>query len=286
VRILLPTTLLCWLALVGCGTAPEAPVSRHSALTVGGCACASSGGCSALSFADIPADDIYYVTTFGGGGDNQTMACGGYADGTWAYIADSARFGCGAKLIIAAGGKQCVAHVADCGPNRCVEQAASSSGCASHFPIIDASPFITEYLLGVSSAGWSDKLQVTATLAPAGSTVGCPGFAPTAPADSGPPPAEPDAWSPATTADAEALPSPAEDSTPPRTPDAGPPRQDHRTSGRPDLEPSAMTADPLSAETLTGGCRATPGTHPGSSARPSVLALLALAAFAGHRRSR
>jgi len=164
-------------------------------LTVGGCACPTSGSCSAVSYSDIPADNRYYVTTFGGGGDTQGMACGGTADGTWAYVADSARFGCGAKLIISAAGKQCVAQVADCGPNRCVEQAASSSGCASHFPIIDASPYITKYLLGASGVGWSDKKIVTAVVATASATVGCPGVAPAAdsspiPVDSGPAPAK------------------------------------------------------------------------------------------------
>ena len=55
----------------------------------------------------------------------QGMSCGGTADGTWAYIANVARFGCGGLVVILAGGKHCVAKVVDCGPNRCVEQAAS-----------------------------------------------------------------------------------------------------------------------------------------------------------------
>ncbi len=161
-----------------CGAPPPAPepVSQTSEeLTIGGCTCPTSGSCSALTFSNIPANNTYYITTFGGGSDTQSMACGGTADATWAYVADEERFGCGAKLLVSAGGKSCVAQVADCGPNRCVEQAAANDSCASNFPIIDASPFITEYLLGISGSGWSDHTKVTAVKIEAASTVGCPG---------------------------------------------------------------------------------------------------------------
>jgi MYXO-CTERM domain-containing protein len=150
-------------------------LNTRSPFSVGGCSCPGSGGCSSVSYSNIPSDHLYYVTTFGGGSDTQGMACGGTADGKWAYIADSARFGCGAKVLIEANGKSCVAKVADCGPNRCVEQAVSSSGCSSHHPIIDASPFITKYLLGASGVGWSDRKTVKATVVAASTPIGCPG---------------------------------------------------------------------------------------------------------------
>jgi MYXO-CTERM domain-containing protein len=159
---------------VGEGDDEAHVLSYRSPLTVGGCACPTSGGCSSVSYADIPSDHLYYVTTFGGGSDTQGMACGGTADGTWAYIADSARFGCGAKVLVEANGKACVAKVADCGPNRCVEQAASYSSCQGHKPIIDASPYITKYLLGMSGVGWSDKKTVKATVVASSTPIGCP----------------------------------------------------------------------------------------------------------------
>ncbi len=169
-------SLVALLAL-GCGdlAGEEEPLLPwRSGLTVGGCACPTSGGCSAVSYSDIPSNHLYYVTTFGGGSDTQGMACGGTADGTWAYIADSARFGCGAKVKVEANGKSCIAKVADCGPNRCVEQAASYSSCKSHHPIIDASPYITKHLFGLGGVGWSDKKTVKATVVAASAPLGCP----------------------------------------------------------------------------------------------------------------
>jgi hypothetical protein len=167
------------LALGGCaGRRGDDVSAARFAGSVGGCNCPSSGTCADISYGDVPADGQYYVTTFGGGADTQGMSCGGTADGTWAYIADRARFGCDTKVRIEAGGKKCVALVADCGPNRCVEEAACDCGCGDHHPIIDASPFITEYLLGVSGAGYSDQIVVTATVVDPSSTVGCPGDEP------------------------------------------------------------------------------------------------------------
>ncbi|MBK7583577.1 MAG: hypothetical protein IPI67_25715 [Myxococcales bacterium] len=155
---------------------PEDVTGRvQNAASVGGCNCPTSGGCSSLSYSDVPADGLFYVTTFGGGSDTQPMSCGGTADGTWAYVADSARFGCKAKLLVEAQGKSCVAEVRDCGPNRCVEQAACSCSCGGHFPILDASPFITQYLLGSSSVGWSEKRSVKVTLVDPATPIGCPG---------------------------------------------------------------------------------------------------------------
>ena len=176
------TVLLTAVSFAACVVEGEPDITaRRSPLTIGGCTCPTSGTCATLTFSDIPADNKYYVTTFGGGSDTQGMACGGTADGTWAYVADKARFGCGAKLVVSAGGKQCVAQVADCGPNRCVEEAATYSGCASHMPILDASPFITKYLLGLSGVGYSDKKVVTAVVADPAATVGCPGTVPSPP---------------------------------------------------------------------------------------------------------
>jgi hypothetical protein len=169
---------------LGCGTdhgLRPGDVSSRRFADVGGCQCATSGTCDDISYGDIPADGQYYITTFGGGGDTQPMSCGGTADGNWAYIADRARFGCGAKVRVEANGKACITEVADCGPNICVEQAACNCGCGDHFPIIDASPFITEYLFGVSGVGWSDHTLVTAVLADPASTVGCPGDEPWTP---------------------------------------------------------------------------------------------------------
>lgn len=171
-----------------CGT-PSSSEERFgrtsSASTVGGCTCVTSGTCTDETFADVPADGAYYITTFGGGADTQPMACGGTADGTWAYVADEARFGCGAKLQISANGKSCVAQVADCGPNRCVEQAAANNGCGTNYPIIDASPFITQYLFGITSSGWSDHTAITAVPVDSSTAVGCPGGPVNMPLDAG-----------------------------------------------------------------------------------------------------
>jgi len=166
----------CGVSACASGSEPEEPVDRiQYAASVGGCTCPTSGGCSALSYSDVPTDGIFYVTTFGGGTDTQPMSCGGTADGTWAYVADSARFGCKTKLLVEANGKSCVAEVRDCGPNRCVEQAACSCSCGGHFPILDASPFITKYLLGSSGVGWSEKQKVHVSVVDPATPIGCPG---------------------------------------------------------------------------------------------------------------
>lgn len=270
VRLVLPLTL----AIAACAPAPaeeEPPVlARRAPLTVGGCTCPTSGSCSAVSYSDIPADNQYYVTTFGGGSDTQGMACGGTADGTWAYVADSARFGCGALLVISAGGKQCVAKVADCGPNRCVEDAASYSGCSSHFPIIDASPLITKYLLGLSGVGWSDKEIVTATLAPAGSSIGCPGVVPTPPpADTGPPPKQ-DAAPPRQ----DAAPPPPKQDAEASAKDAGvaaPDQGARLDAGLPPVGADAAVGASPGRGALTGGCELL-GSQPAGG--PAIVVLL------------
>jgi len=138
-----------------------------SELTVGGFYCPTRGE---IAGRDIPADNLYYITTFGGGRDNQRMACSGYADGRWLYIADAWRFGCGARVKITnpRTGRWCVTRVADVGPNICVERAARK-------PIIDASPVVTRELFGVGSAGWSDRIVVRAEVVPSSTPLNCGG---------------------------------------------------------------------------------------------------------------
>ncbi len=95
--------------------------ARINELTVGGYRCPTSGEIAGRT---VPSDGQFYVTTFGGGSDTQRMACGGSADGRWLYIADSWRFGCGARVRVTnpTTGRWCVAQVADVGPNICVER--------------------------------------------------------------------------------------------------------------------------------------------------------------------
>ena len=136
-----------------------------SALTVAGHYCPQHGEIAGRT---IPSDDLFYLTTFGGGVDTGHMACGGTADGRWMYIADSWRFGCRSRVKITnpRTGRWCVAQVADVGPNICVEQAARK-------PIIDASPVIARELYGIGSAGWSDRVLVRAELVASGTPLGC-----------------------------------------------------------------------------------------------------------------
>ena len=148
--------------------------SPAGAIDVGGCECLGGATCEEVSYTDIPSNGNYYFTTFAGGG---AMACGGVADGSWPYMAGSARFGCGAKVRIDKNGQSCVALVTDCGPNKCIEQALTSSGCGAHVPTIGASPFIAQHLTGASSVGWSENVLVTAMLVDDSSTIGCPGVA-------------------------------------------------------------------------------------------------------------
>lgn len=163
--------------LAGCYGADEAvetegdPYSATlvSDLTVGGHYCPTRGE---IAGRNIPADRSYYITTFGGGADNQPMACAGYADGRWLYIADSWRFGCGARVKVTnpRNGRWCVTRVADVGPNICVERAAGK-------PVIDASPVVTRELFGVGSAGWSDRIVVRAETVASSTPLGCGGSA-------------------------------------------------------------------------------------------------------------
>lgn len=129
---------------------------RPAGQTVGGYDC-SAGRASAT----IPPDNLYFLTTFGGGSESQSMSCPNMppADGTWYYAADRSRFGCGARILISnpANGRSVVAIVADYGPNICVEQAAGK-------PVLDASPMVSRHLFGSDSSGWSSRNLVQVTV--------------------------------------------------------------------------------------------------------------------------
>jgi hypothetical protein len=248
------------IVLSACSSDPAAPRERpgsaREAETVGGCACPTSGTCGDVSFSNVPTDNSYYITTFGGGSDTQSMACGGTADATWAYVADEARFGCGAKLLVTANGLSCVAQVADCGPNQCVELAAANSGCTTGQPVLDASPYITQYLFGVGSAGWSDALSVTATLVDPSTPIGCPA-AVALPEAGAPEAGDPDAALPV---DAGSVP-PAVDASPSTGDDANDP-------------PSIPTATPPAPTDMppapSVGTQASGGEVPAAGASPSL----------------
>ena len=113
-------------------------------------------GCHGRASSSQSASGDYGLTSFGGGSDTQSMACGGTADGTWYYAASSQRFGCGARLQVEANGACVVVATEDYGPDVCVERAAGRA-------ILDASPLVAEALFGASSAGWSDGLVVHVT---------------------------------------------------------------------------------------------------------------------------
>jgi len=181
--------------LYGDGDGDGTPYSALAVdeLTIRGHVCPTRGE---IAGRNIPADNLYYITTFGGGRDNQPMACGTYADGRWLYIADSWRFGCRARVRVThpQTGRWCVAEVADVGPNICVERAAGK-------PIIDASPVITRELFGRSSAGWSDRMVVHTTVVPRSTPLGCgSGTPPPAGTQPQPPAQPPPSTPPASTA--------------------------------------------------------------------------------------
>ena len=115
--------------------------------------------CSGVASVVIPDDDLYYLTTFGGGADAQHTACGRPVDGSWFYIAGERRFGCGARVAITnpMTGVACVAEVVDDGPACFVEESAGG-------PVIDASPLVAQHLFGTRSIGWSDRKIVRAEL--------------------------------------------------------------------------------------------------------------------------
>ena len=113
-------------------------------------------GCHGQASTSIPSDGLYDLTSFGGPGDEQSMSCGGKADGKGWYAASRQRYGCGTKLMVEANGTCVVLAALDYGPDVCVENAA-------HSPILDVSPAASKILFNSSSAGWSDHFAVTVT---------------------------------------------------------------------------------------------------------------------------
>jgi hypothetical protein len=122
-------------------------------------------GCHGQASTTIPSNGAYDLTSFGGPGDEQSMSCGGQADGKGWYAASRQRYGCGAKLQVEANGKCVVLAALDYGPDVCVENAA-------HSPILDVSPAASKLLFNSSSAGWSDHFAVTVTEVSAGKPLG------------------------------------------------------------------------------------------------------------------
>ena len=118
-------------------------------------ACAMRVG--ALTDDRLPVNQRCELTTFGGPGDEQPVACAGAADadGTWYYAANAQRFPCGqhVRVVDEARASCVILEVADIGPNACVEEAARQ-------PIWDVSPLAAEHLVGASSVGWSEHRGV------------------------------------------------------------------------------------------------------------------------------
>ena len=119
---------------------------------------------------DIPADNLYVLTSFSGEG----MACGGTADGTWYYSTSWVRWTCDARLAVTNPdtGECVVVQVADAGPADWVEENAG-------MPIIDASPLVCGDLFDSGSCGWSDMFIVHAVQVPDDTPLG-PGGCPAA----------------------------------------------------------------------------------------------------------
>lgn len=100
---------------------------------------------------NIPADHVYYLTSF----CDKTTACGiTCGNCTWAYAADSQRFGCKSTLNCERNGKAINMEVIDYGPNCDLERKSGK-------PIIDASYSACRLFTGSNSCGWSDKFAVT-----------------------------------------------------------------------------------------------------------------------------
>jgi hypothetical protein len=123
-------------------------------------AVACSGASDNTSTTDSTSQDMstaihttYGITTFGGAGDYQTLACTGKnskVDQQY-YVASSQRYGCGVHLkITTASGKCVVARTDDAGPATFVEQRAGVA-------VLDSSPTVTNYLFpGVGELGYTD----------------------------------------------------------------------------------------------------------------------------------
>lgn len=100
---------------------------------------------------NIPADNVYYLTSF----CDQTTACGkSCGNCNWYYAADSQRFKCHSTISCSRSGKSANLEVIDYGPNCDLEKKSGK-------PIIDASDSACKLFTGTSSCGWSDKFAVT-----------------------------------------------------------------------------------------------------------------------------
>jgi hypothetical protein len=166
--VLAPALLLgCSAASADPGPEPEMPVPVGDTLN----------GCKGKASSSIPASGLYVLTTFGGAGESQPLACGGSSKkGSWYYAASRQRYGCGSRIRVSANGSCVVAQTDDYGPDVCVEKAVG-------MPVLDASPLVAKALFGTSSLGWSDKKQVKVEVVD--------GSTPLGPCDSPPPPPPP-----------------------------------------------------------------------------------------------
>lgn len=94
----------------------------------------------------------YGMTTFGGPGDYQTLACTGAnsKNDQPYYVASSQRYGCGVHLKLTnAAGKCIVVRTDDAGPATYVETRAGIA-------VLDSSPTVAKYLFGETELGYSD----------------------------------------------------------------------------------------------------------------------------------
>lgn len=105
----------------------------------------------ATACTNIPADHVYYLTSF----CDQTTACGkSCGNCNWYYAADSQRFKCGSTISCSRSGKSANLEVIDYGPDCELEKKSGK-------PIIDASYSTCKLFTGSTSCGWSDKFAVT-----------------------------------------------------------------------------------------------------------------------------
>ncbi len=165
------------IVLLGCSAASEGPGpdpgSERSTPTTG-----ELSGCKGKASSSIPSSGTFVLTTFGGPGDSQPLACGGSSkSGSWYYAASRQRYGCGGHVEITANGQCVVARTDDYGPNVCVENAAG-------YPVMDVSPLVAKALFGVSELGWSDKKKVHVELVSSSTPLG-PCEAPAPPGNGG-----------------------------------------------------------------------------------------------------
>lgn len=106
---------------------------------------------SQTACSNIPADSVYYLTSFC---DQQTSCGKSCGNCTWGYSADRQRFGCGSVISCTRSGKSINLEVIDYGPDCELEKKSGK-------PIIDASYSACKLFTGSNSCGWSDRLAVT-----------------------------------------------------------------------------------------------------------------------------